>query len=184
MTESAKLDKFVFALRKLKLVSDKKTAKSAYHGYVSSVLRYGLIIWGNSVDINRAFVAQKKCIRAISGAEYLDPCTPLFKELKILPLPCLYIYEICIFVKKYSSLFPLKEHNSVRLHKNNPGKLQVPSQKLHLYSRNVYCMAIKIFNKLPTELRMLTFNKFKRRMFSWLLDKCFYSVNDFLNYKD
>lgn len=140
------------------------------------------MIWGNSVDVERAFIVQKKCIRAMSGAEYLDHCRPLFRDLKILPLPCLYIFEVCLFVKKYSHLFQLNEQFSERLNKKNAGKLVVPAQRLQLYSRNASCMTIKIYNKLPPALRMLPMNKFKFKMFNFLLDMCFYSVNEFLNH--
>lgn len=177
-----KLDKFVFALRKLRLIAGKETALITYHGYVSSVLRYGLVIWGNSVDVNRAFIAQKKCIRAVYGAEYLEHCKPLFKELNILPLPCLYILEICLFIKRYNHLFPLHEHISKRVNSRSPKKLHIPNQRLHLYSRNSNCMAIKIFNNLPPFIRVLPINKFRKTIFGWLLDKCFYSVNEFLNH--
>lgn len=177
-----KLDRFVYAIRKLRLVSSKQTVLSAYHGYVSSVLRYGLVIWGNSVDIERAFLVQKKTIRAMSGADYLDHCKPLFKKFKILPLPCLYIFEVCLFVRRHPHLFILDEQISERLKKIHAGKLLVPSQRLQLYSRNASCMTIKIYNKLPPALKMLPMNKFKCKMFTWLLDMCFYSVNEFLNH--
>ncbi|CAH2268158.1 jg8165 [Pararge aegeria aegeria] len=42
-----------------------ETALMAYHAFVVSSLRYGLVIWGNSVDIQRLFIEQKKCIRTI-----------------------------------------------------------------------------------------------------------------------
>ena len=173
----------MFALRKLRLTASKQTALNAYHGYVSSVLRYGLVVWGNSVDVNRAFIAQKKCVRAVYGAEYLDHCKPLFKTLKILPLPCLYILEICLFVKRYSGLFPLYEHNSKRLENRNPGQLLVPQQRLHLCSRNSNSMAVRIFNRLPPKLRVLPINKFRKILFTLLLDNCFYSVTEFFNHK-
>ncbi|KAL0861481.1 hypothetical protein ABMA27_009011 [Loxostege sticticalis] len=176
-----KLDKFVFALRRLRLVASQDTALSAYHGYVSSVLRYGLILWGNSVDMERAFKVQKKCIRALCGAGYIDHCTPLFKQLRILPLPCQYILDICMFIKKNPHLFPL--HDTVIEKKNSRDiyKLYIPSQRLKLYSNNVYCHAIKIYNKLPIEVRALSMCKFDYTLTNWLLEKCFYSTKDFLD---
>lgn len=37
-----------------------ETAIIVYHGYVSVVLNYRLILWGNPVVVNTAFVTQKK----------------------------------------------------------------------------------------------------------------------------
>lgn len=173
----------MFALRRLRLIASKETALNAYHGYVSSVLRYGLVIWGNSVDLDRAFIAQKKCVRAVYGAEYLEHCKPLFKSLNILPLPCLYIFEICLFIKRYPKLFPVYERYSKRVESQNPEQLLIPRQRLHLYSRNSHCMATKIFNKLPPQIRVLPINKFRKTIFACLLDNCFYSVTEFFNHK-
>lgn len=99
------INKFVFALRKIRNITNVQTAIMSYHAYVESVLRYGLIMWGNSTDQNRAFVAQKKCIRAIYGLQSDDSCRPIFQKLGLLPLPSLYIYEICMFVWKNKELF-------------------------------------------------------------------------------
>lgn len=86
-----RLDRFVYALRRIRDVASENTALLAYHGYVASVLRYGIVIWGNSVDKDRAFKMQKKCIRSVCGARYRETCKPLFRKCKMLPLPCLYI---------------------------------------------------------------------------------------------
>nr|CAX36785.1 hypothetical protein [Papilio dardanus] len=61
-------------------------------------------MWGNSTDQHRAFVAQKKCIRAICGLHPQESCRPAFKRLGLLPLPALYIYEICAGAAAYGIL--------------------------------------------------------------------------------
>lgn len=179
----AKLDKFVFALRRLRLVASLDTALSAYHGYVSSVLRYGLIIWGHSVDAERALRVQKKCMRAICGADYLDHCKPLFKRLKILPLPCQYILDICTFVKKHPQFFPLNDTVLGKSNSRDPYKLNVPKQRLKIYSKNVNGNAIGIYNKLPIKIRELSLSKFKHVLYNWLLQECFYSLKEFIDIK-
>lgn len=60
MNICSKLSGFVYAIKKLRTLSDKKTALIVYYGYVESILRYGLIIWGNSTDAHKAFIVQKK----------------------------------------------------------------------------------------------------------------------------
>jgi hypothetical protein len=100
-----RINKFVFALRKLKKISNMETAITSYHGYVGSVLRYGLLLWGNATHIRKIFIVQKKCVRALSGARPLDSCRPLFKKLSLLTVASLYILEVGIFVKKHPDLF-------------------------------------------------------------------------------
>lgn len=175
----SKLDRFVYVLYRLRQIATKEAALSAYHGYVSSCLRYGIILWGFSVDAERAFLVQKKCIRSLTGADFLDSCKPLFKKLKILPFPSLYIYEICLFVKKHPNLF-IKQTDIVKRSRQTH-KLYVPIQRLQLTSKNVNCMAIRVFNKLPDMFKEYDINKFKKSVFDFLLDKCYYCVKDYLN---
>ncbi|XP_028166266.1 uncharacterized protein LOC114357040 [Ostrinia furnacalis] len=173
-----KLDRFVFVLKRLKYVSNNEAMMSAYYGYVSSILNYGIILWGNSVDSEKVFKIQKKCMRAMCGAGYRDSCKPLFKKLKILPLPCLYIKELCLFVKKHPDNFKTHEQvlEKTTRHKN---RLYLPKINLTLYKRNVFCMAIRVFNKLPAYIQGASMPEFRNVLHKWLLDKCFYSVNEF-----
>lgn len=179
----SKLDRFVFALYKLRQTSSKKTALLAYHGYVSSVLRYGVIIWGNSTLVTKAFTVQKRCIRAICGAEPTDTCKSLFKQNKILPLPCMYVYEMCIFVRKHPELFPKSKDVIKRSNRRDEEKLHIPYRRIQLCSNNCFCMAIEIYNKLPNSFKNMTLMSFKRNLFNFLLNKCYYSVQEYLNDK-
>lgn len=102
---TARINKFAYALKCLRNLADKPTLLTTYHAYVASTLRYGLLIWGNGTDVERVLLAQKKCLRAMTRKSPLDSCKPLFEDLGLLPLPCLYIYEACIFVKQHLHLF-------------------------------------------------------------------------------
>lgn len=106
----SRINRFVYALRQVKTVTNVKTAITAYHAYVGSILRYGLIMWGNGTDINKAFVAQKKCLRAICDLSPRSTCRPWFKTHSLLTLTSLYIYEVCIFVKQNNDLFKKAFH--------------------------------------------------------------------------
>lgn len=178
-----KLNRFVYVIDRIRRVATREAALCAYHGYVSSILRYGIIIWGNSVDLDRAFKGQKKCIRALCGADFLDSCKPLFRNTSILPLPCLYVMEMCVFVHRHPTLFD--RYKRVVSKRNNPFlyKLCVPRQRVKVFSDNVYCMAIRIYNKLPDSYKNLSLQKFKLILFKFLIDECFYSTNEFLLYK-
>lgn len=178
-----KINKFVYALKRLSQVVSVETSLSAYHGYVSSVLNYGLIIWGNCVDSHKVFVAQKKCIRAIAGESFTCSCKPLFKKLKVLPLPSLYIKEVCLFVKKHMYYFTSVDelHNCITSSRRGY-KLVLPKCRLALCQNNIYCMAIKIYNKLPTALIHTNYTQFKKKLHQWLIEKQFYSLQDYLSY--
>lgn len=177
-----KINRFTYALYRLTKLSNQDTALVAYHGYVCSTLRYGLVLWGNSVDVNRAFLIQKRCIRAICGVGPMVSCRPLFKKLKLLTLPAMYIFDICIFTKTNIEEFKMK-HEICNFSTRYPNRLVAPSCSTTCYQKNCYYMSIKIFNKIPDSIKNLPINKFKTALFKLLCEECFYSIDEFLMYK-
>jgi hypothetical protein len=178
----SKLARFVFALRRLKNSVSTQAALTAYHGYVSSTLNYGLLLWGNSVDIQRAFLIQKKCLRAVGNAKFDDSCRPLFQKFKVLPLASMYILRACVFAETHPNYFKKRDEMFTReLRAQYKNLLYRPTCRSDIYKKNAYNMCIVLFNKLPNDLRILHGKVFKTRLTKWLQDHCFYSVNDFLN---
>lgn len=177
-----KINRFVYALWRLKTQINQKAALTAYHGYVASNLKFGLLIWGNSTDLNKAFISQKQCIRAICDVPPLTSCKQLFPKLNLLTLPSLYILECCTFVKNHPYLFIQADDHSNRSVRHR-GKLILPKMRTHQYNKNCYPSCIIIYNKLPHSLTELNINIFKRKLFNWLKIKCFYSVKEYLNCK-
>lgn len=176
-----KINRFSYALYKLTKVATKNTALTAYFAYVESVLRYGLILWGNSTDANKAFIAQKKCIRAICGTAPDEPCRRLFKSLNVLPLPCLYIFEIAKFVKLNMYYFRQAKDVYTRNTRNGNRIVSEIVPRSARFKKNCFWMCMLIFNKIPHNIKDLPYNIFKGALYSWLIGHCFYNVNEFLN---
>ena len=67
-------------------ILDRNTLRNLYFTFIYPYLIYCIEIWGNSNDshLNPIIKIQKKGIRAISFAHYLDPTSPLFRRLNIL----------------------------------------------------------------------------------------------------
>lgn len=180
----SKLNRFVFALKRLRRTSSEKTALTAYHGYVESVLRYGLLLWGNSTNINYAFIAQKKCVRALSGIEPLDSCRPIFKNYKLLTLTGLYIMQIGIFVKEHGTLFTKFDQNAYfKGVCRDPTRLKMTACRTALYLKNCNGMTIKVYNKIPQDIRELPLNYFKIKLQKWLIGHCFYDLKEYFAFK-
>lgn len=174
-----KINKFVFAIKKVRLVTSHKTALLVYYAYVCSTLRYGIVLWGNSSDVPKVFIAQKRCIRAIFGLKPLDSCRPVFRQHRILTLPCLYILEACTFVKKHMDLFLIKNNLNKRTITQKP--LNLPVAKLSLFKKNSYYMLSKIYNTMPKSITSLVEHKFHTSVKTWLVEKCYYSLNEFFS---
>lgn len=171
-----KLNKFSYALYKLRNVTDQRTLLTAYHAYVGSTLRYGVLFWANSTNKEMAFKAQKKCIRSICTLKQTDSCKKHFQELKLLTLPSIYIYEAALLVKrnidKYDTL-NLKRHKST---------LRAPVCKTAMYSKSLFNMRIKIYNKLPQSIKdICSFNIFKNNLKEFLINKAYYNIGEFID---
>ena len=67
----------------------------------------GIRLWGNTYQkhIKKLESVQKRAVRAIMGAKYNDPSTPLFKILNILKLKDLYELQTMHFVYDFVNLF-------------------------------------------------------------------------------
>jgi hypothetical protein len=115
----------------------------------------------------------------IKGVGNRVSCRSLFRELKILTVTSLYIFEILCFIVKnkiYTTQYS-DVHGYNTIHKNN---LYVQFCNTERSKRGVICMGTKIFNGLSFELKNeKNFNVFKRKLRSYLLCNVFYSLQEF-----
>lgn len=174
-TLCSKVNQYSYALYMLSNKANSATVLTAYHGYVAPLLKYGIMFWGNSTNKEYAFRAQKKCIRSICKLDQTDSCRPFFIQLKILTVPCTYIFETAIFVKRNLDQFiPLnsRRHNL---------KVRMPPNKTSLLNKSILCMAPRIYNHLPDAiLRTSEFHLFKYQVKTLLTSKGYYSITEYL----
>lgn len=94
-------------------------------------------------------------------------------------MPSLYIFETSIFVKTNPNLFPRIADVSVR-NRRDKSKLCLHSAKTSHMQKSVFCMAPVIYNKLPSDIKTLNVNLFKKKLRNLLSEKCYYKITDFL----
>lgn len=179
---SKRISSSSYALYKLSSVVNIETLLTAYYGTVESILRFGIIFWANSTNKDFIFKRQKRCIRSMFNLHVTDSCRPLFIEHKILTLPSLYIFEMALFVRKHTHLFPCKSNFVARNRRDN-SQLQIPNSKTAFLRKSVVCMSRKIYNKIPISLKDLDDNIFRFKLKQLLIIKCYYTINDFLTDK-
>lgn len=175
-----KLSKSAYLLFKLSHIVSRKTVLSAYHGFVASTLRYGIIFWGNCTDREIVFRAQKRCIRSMCGMKVDESCTPFFKSLKILTFPSLYIFEVAVFVKMNPNLFAKVSQVRQRVRSQYINTLCLPKAKKAILRKSIVYMGPKIYNKIPNDIKILNLHCFKYRLHQLLIEKCYYSIGDYL----
>ena len=91
-----------------------------YNAYISSLIRYGIILWGGTGASNRVFLLQKRCLRLIMKASR-NSCRGFFKESGLLTVPCIYVLEIATYAWKNKSAWQTGgdvHHYDTRRHRN------------------------------------------------------------------
>lgn len=175
-----KLSSVCFALYRLSQVSTVNVMLSYYYAGMYSRIRYGILFWGCSHHIPRIFRFQKKAVRTIAGVSKYTTCRNIFKELNLLTVPCIYILEVLLFVKQNVDKFVT--NNKYHDYDTRKGAdLCVPNHNLSIYENNPTYLGIKLFNKLPDNIKILNnIRKFKNSVKHFLITNCFYSINEYL----
>lgn len=175
-----RLSRVVFLLRRLKLSVNVETLIMVYYGLFHSLINYGIRLWGNSCHVSKVFLWQKKAIRVLENLTGRQSCKPSFKKLKILTVPSMYILSTLNHVKQNIDSFSCQDsrHNYITRHRFNLVTPQVRLTKTlnsHIYQQ------IKLYNKLPLNIRNLPFNSFKRVVTEWAKNEAFYSLEEYLD---
>ena len=150
---SKKLSRCLYSLRTLKKNVSQDVLLTTYHAYFSSLMTYGIMFWGNSSAAIKIFRLQKQAVRLLSDCHSLSKrvsCRTRFRQLNILTLPCVYIYEQVMFIYKNQHLVrpncDFHDHNTRQRNalRNNRVFTSVGEKSsLHL--------AIKLYNRLPPQ---------------------------------
>jgi hypothetical protein len=107
-------------------------------------------------------------------------CRGLFKHFGTLPIPSVYLYSLMMFVVNNLDKFQL--NNSVHgINTRNKEHLHRLVTHLSAYQRGVYYTGVRLFNRLPTNISLMKHDKnlFRLALRSYLLEHCFYSINEF-----
>ena len=139
------------------------------------------MFWGESSSSEYVFKIQKRALRYMEGVSLSHPCKSLFIKYKILSLPCLYIFQLLLYVKQNESQF-ITNANMSQYNLRNSYKLYHPFARLSASQRHPRYIGIILYNKLNATYKSnLNFKCFKIKVRQFLAQKCYYSVDEFLN---
>jgi hypothetical protein len=156
-----------------------------YYAHFHSIIRYGIIFWGNSSYALNVFYLQKRMIRIIAGIENSTSFKQSFIALKILTLSSLYIYSLLCFVvdnmDQYYFVSDIHNRNTRQILDLN---LYQPQTHLSLYQKGLYYMGVKLFNYLPLNLKKLykDVKRFKLELKEFLSHHSFYTLDEYIEY--
>lgn len=184
-TELSHLEKAIstacYVLRSVRNEVDMKHLKMLYHALVESKLRYSILFWGGSYayNIQKAFVLQKRAIRTIVRAQQEESCRPHFIAIKILTVPSLYILILLTHLSKYIHEYETKDERQKRENTRRKDIQTKHVPHLNVVKHSAYYNSVKIFNKLPAELKSSVYTRgFVNKLKQFLLNKCLYSVDE------
>ena len=185
-----KLSSHCFLMRNIRSTVSQEILRLTYFGLVQSSITYGLIHWGQASDAVQVFRAQKKIIRVMAGVKPLTPCKEYFRLLKCMTLPSLYIYSLIVFIIKNKTATSHRQqrrevHDHATRYRN---ELVLPYSRLTIGQNNPNYMGVKCWNKL----QRITHNfsnassdkQFKNKLKMFLIDKSYYSIEEFMNEKE
>jgi len=126
-------------------------------------MKYGIILWLTDGCVKKFFVFEKKVICLIFMIKRMSILQEEFKAHKILTMASIYILEVLYFIKNYINI----EHN-YDVHKydtRSSHDLSVSGCTTYLYQNNVLNAGIKLYNKLPENIKRLhTLHNFKKEL--------------------
>lgn len=178
-----RLSRVIFLLRRLVNCVPNNYIISAYYAFFQSIVRYGLVIWGNSAKINDILILQKKAIRVISKVQPIDHCKPLFKKLKLQTVINLYIFDSTSYILKNSPslIYSSNIHSYNTRNKNN---IAIDHCRLNKSQNSHIFISQKIYNKLKNLINKYSIPIFKIKFYNWLLDNPFYDLAEFFCMND
>ena len=65
-----------------------------------SLIRYSIILWGGQRESVKVLKIQKRVLHTIKELHKRETCRPIFKDLKVITVTTLYIFEVLTYIKK------------------------------------------------------------------------------------
>lgn len=176
-----KLSSCCYALRVLGEHASYEVLKTAYFGLFHSLLKYGIMFWGQSSFAEDVFKIQKRAVRILHRLKVRESCRGIFRQNNMLTVTALYIHGCMMFLKKHPHYFGdcIPDH---RYETRVPLRYNYPIHRLTSTERGPLYSCIKIYNHLPVCLREdIARYSFKGRLFEYLCNMEPYSLAEFFS---
>ena len=179
---SKKLSKSVGILNKLKHYLPLPIMKTLYVTFVQPYLQYCIEAWFAAYHnvTDKIVKIQKKVVRVVANAGYLDHTSILYKELMILKVSDLFTYQILIYMHKTINNSydvdlrdDLVQHSESHSYATRNSYMYVIPRVFKFTSRHsIEYVGVKAWNSLPLCLRVITnLREFKRKLRVMFLDE-------------
>ena len=154
-----------------------------YYSMINPRLLYGITIWGNTYKkyLKRLRTLQNIAVEVLRVGRWQDHASAYYSQLNILKLEDLYSYEVAELMHKYSQNKLPKKLSSFFTPVNaiHSQTTRLASSELNLSvpffeqknCRDLINFKDRIWNWVPQEMKILSFNLFKIRFKKYLISK-------------
>lgn len=97
---SKKIMKSYGIIRRVSSFINRSCLLTLYYSLIYPYLSYCNLVWASTYpsSLHKLLLIQKKFVRLATSSSYLAPSDPLFKQLNILTIRDINIYQICVFM--------------------------------------------------------------------------------------
>ena len=177
-----KVAKAVGISSKLQFHFPKSTLILLYNAFIHPHLLHALLLWGSTflTYLTKLQRLQNKILRIIFNCKQFNSVTPLFHKLETLKMRDLYHVEISKLMYLHSKksrphcfldLFIPTSTIHSRAARSQSQNLYPPKYSTSRCQRSITFQGVKIWNAVPTDIRNLSFNKFKTTIKKQILDR-------------
>ena len=165
-----KISKSIGIMYRLRDLVPASSLITLYYSFIYPYLSYCNIIWGGTYQchLNPLLILQKRAIRIIHHANYLDHTDELFFNSKILKINDIHKYAVALHMFKLENFdaFDRNHNYSTR----NVSALLPAFNRLTLTQHSISYMGPTVWNSIPHEIRNLPgLNSFKRALKLYLI---------------
>ncbi|KAI5643573.1 reverse transcriptase (RNA-dependent DNA polymerase) domain-containing protein [Phthorimaea operculella] len=171
-----------YALRKLRPVVSSSVLKQTYFAHFQSLMSYGILLWGTSVDSERVFILQKRAIRIMANIGPRETCRTRFSKFRVMTMTNLYLFELLSYVRRNIASFSRRSAGDRLL--RNTGRLATVRRRTEIATKNPRVIGPTYYERLPANLKNeISDEIFYRQLKNLLLENEFYTIKEFLAFK-
>lgn len=173
-----KLSSLLGSLRHMVRCIPRRLRYTIYNALVKPHLLYLIEVWGSAAKTKLAEiqVAQNKIIKMLFHYPYLTPTKKIYTETKLMNIKQLYIYNICIFIRKtinksiHTNVTFTKIKQVSKRSTRRASFIVLPKVRTNYGKKMVTFGGAQLYNKIPSNIKNVnSLNTFKSRLAQYII---------------
>ena len=169
----SKISRYTGILYKIRDNLPTKTRLDYYYAYIYPYLSYNTLIWGCAYlnYLQPLIIQQKRAVRTIANAGFMDHTDPIFKQLKLLKVKDIYNLQLGLYMYHARNRGEYASQSNIHTRGSDHDAHSV----VHRLSRSQHAVSYagpQFWNTLPIDIRSINnFGRFKKSLKEHLINK-------------